>query len=435
MVKHRMSFDASPGNLTNLGSGLLLLALAVWVATLRPRRRLNLALAAFCASMGVSFVVQNLVTTDDPLWYASNIAGWVAAVPAMLALQVVAAWFPRPLQRAHRGLIARAALLGLLTAALALGVFWGRLDAVHAYVARTTPLALVGVVQLAVSQFLPLSLLLQASFAAALVLLALRWPQEDAPRRRQVALVSGALLLYPGLVAGIYAADPVQGLGPPGLVLVAAFGVVAALWLRNTRAPGTGARDARHVALLALGMPLLGMVVHLVSGSIPEATRAGPTGLCRTLTVLLLAYGILRHQLLGIDVGVKWTIRRGTLAGVFIAVFFIVTQVAQNYLQYGVLVGAVAAGLLLFGLTPLQRFAERVADTALPGTRPLGELDLDREERATLYRAQARFMWSDGALSDDERRALSHLRDQLGLSRDEASRLEEQALAERARPA
>jgi hypothetical protein len=96
-------------------------------------------------------------------------------------------------------------------------------------------------------------------------------------------------------------------------------------------------------------------------------------------------------------------------------------------------VGIVAAGALLFALTPLQHAAERVASAAVPGAKPVAAMS--GADRARLYREQARFMWQDGQLSEDERRALLHLRDQLGLSRDEAARLEEEALGERARAA
>jgi len=138
----------------------------------------------------------------------------------------------------------------------------------------------------------------------------------------------------------------------------------------------------------------------------------------------LLAYGILRTHLFDIDVKIKWGVKRGTLAGVFLAVFFVVGQLAQNYLsaELGLLAGGVAAGLLLFALTPLQRFAERVADKAMPNVRSAADLGTD--ERLDLYREQLRAAWSDGVLTADEQRLLRVTRDKLRITAEDALRVE-----------
>jgi hypothetical protein len=140
-----------------------------------------------------------------------------------------------------------------------------------------------------------------------------------------------------------------------------------------------------------------------------------------------VAYAIVKHQLFDIDVRIKWTISRGTLAAIFVAVFFVVAQVAQTFLtaEYGLLLGGASAGLLLFALNPLQRLAESVANVAMPGVRSV--VEMNHPERSALYREHARIAWADGAVDKNERMLLNHLREGLGLSAEEALRLETEA--------
>lgn len=138
----------------------------------------------------------------------------------------------------------------------------------------------------------------------------------------------------------------------------------------------------------------------------------------------ILVYGILKTHLFDIDTKIKWTIQKGTVAGVFLGVFLVVTQLAQNYLsdEYGWMIGGVATGLVLFGLSPVQRFAERFANTMMPGVRSLA--DMGHPERSGLYREQALVAWSDGNLTPSERQLLDILRSRLGLSLDESTAIE-----------
>lgn len=61
----------------------------------------------------------------------------------------------------------------------------------------------------------------------------------------------------------------------------------------------------------------------------------------------------------------------------------------------------------------------------MPGVK--SARDMTRDERARLYRNAAALAWHDVAVTRDERAPLNRLRDDLGLSRDEASRLEGEA--------
>lgn len=139
---------------------------------------------------------------------------------------------------------------------------------------------------------------------------------------------------------------------------------------------------------------------------------------------LLITFAIVRHQLFDIDLKVKFTLRASTLAAAFLAVFFVVGQLAQNFLNdaYGLLVGGVAAGLLLFALNPLQKVAERMADKAMPGAKPVASLS--HRERHSIYREQLEIAWSDGTLNRKERLQFERLRQRLDLSAEEALALE-----------
>lgn len=161
-----------------------------------------------------------------------------------------------------------------------------------------------------------------------------------------------------------------------------------------------------------------------------DAAGTGPPGAARIATVLLLAYAILRQQLLDIDLKVKWTIKQSTVAAAFIGVFFVVSNGVQTFFQgsFGPYRGIAAAGALVFAIAPLQRAAERVANAAMPGVKTTSEMSPDA--RLHLYREQARAAWSDGAISKDERLLLDRLRASLGVSHEDANRIESEAATE-----
>jgi hypothetical protein len=142
--------------------------------------------------------------------------------------------------------------------------------------------------------------------------------------------------------------------------------------------------------------------------------------------LLLAAHAMLRDHLFDVDVRIKQTIGRGTLSAIFLATFFVVGQLAQGYFATadGWIVGGVAAGLLLFALHPLQRAAERVAEAAMPGTTGTPEYLARRKHE--IYRAALEEATRDGTVSTKERRLLLlRLSSDLGLSAEEAARIEQ----------
>jgi len=148
--------------------------------------------------------------------------------------------------------------------------------------------------------------------------------------------------------------------------------------------------------------------------------------------VPIIAYGILRTQLFDIDLRIRWTIKQSTVASVFIAVMFVVSEGASQFLsgELGPVSGLLAAGVLMFFLAPLQRFAERVANTAMPNTKNTPEYAAFRKMQ--VYESALIEAQHEDGISDRERALLNRLRDSLGISEADAAAIESEL---NARPA
>jgi hypothetical protein len=141
------------------------------------------------------------------------------------------------------------------------------------------------------------------------------------------------------------------------------------------------------------------------------------------LAVPLIAYGILKTQLFDIDLKIQWTIRQSTIAGAFVAVFYIFTEGADRLFEaeLGTWVGLLASALLIFFLAPLQRFAERFAGAVMPNTSDTPEYAAYRKMQ--VYEA-ALADALPGGISEKERALLRHLRESLGIAAADADALE-----------
>jgi hypothetical protein len=307
--------------------------------------------------------------------------------------------YPRPLARHELRLLILPASVGLALGLLYLAWRWG--------------------IFLQTGAFLPFTL--QPSLWFALTLFAVRFRAEppDSPHRRQLALMSGALLLFPGIVAGVYGLT--FDLMDPGKVLAAVL--LGLLWLGNANASGRPAsRWSRDLALLTFGLLAVGLTIN---GNVDDPVNGGPFGVARALMVLGLAYAILRQQLLGLDLKVRWTIKQSTVAAAFVGVFFVASEGAQAFFAESTnssMMGILAAGALVFAIAPLQRAAERVASAAVPGGGS-GEVEGPGSAR-DFYRRQLALAYADGTVGRKERAMLRELRAHLGLSAEDAERLE-----------
>lgn len=142
------------------------------------------------------------------------------------------------------------------------------------------------------------------------------------------------------------------------------------------------------------------------------------------VAVPLIAYGILRAHLFDIDLKIKWSIKQSTLAGIFVAVMFLISEGASTFLsaELGNVLGLLAAAVLMFFLAPLQRFAERVADSAMPRTENTPEYAAFRKMQ--VYESAVAEARSEGGISAKERTLLNHLRESLGISETDAEAIE-----------
>ena len=147
------------------------------------------------------------------------------------------------------------------------------------------------------------------------------------------------------------------------------------------------------------------------------------------LSVPLIAYAVLRGLLFDIDLRIRWTIKQSTVAGIIIAVVFVVSEGASNFLsaELGNIVGLLAAAVVMFFLAPLQRFAERVADAAMPNTQNTPEYAAHRKMQ--VYETAVADAHREGGISDKERTLLNHLRESLGITPADAEALERELLA------
>ncbi len=140
--------------------------------------------------------------------------------------------------------------------------------------------------------------------------------------------------------------------------------------------------------------------------------------------VVMTAYGIASAHLFDIDLRLKWTLERGTVAAVFVAVFFVVSEGTATFLsdRLGSLLGLLATGALVFALAPLQRASERLAGAAMPAVVDTPEYRTFRKEQ--IYGEALAEALRDGAVTPVERAILDRLRATLELDEEVALDLE-----------
>jgi hypothetical protein len=232
------------------------------------------------------------------------------------------------------------------------------------------------------------------------------------------------------------------GLGPPEIgdtllyatvSLLFAFALIASIHAWHVATPGI-ARTRAGVFMLAFGVRDICWgfiysygIIRIATGLMyaPEPDfhyiiYAGGT----FLAVPLIAYGILRTQLFDVDLRIRWTIKQSTVAAVFVAVFYLVSEGADRLLEseLGNVIGLIASALVMFFLVPVQRFAERVAGAAMPNTENTPEYAMFR--KLQVYEAALAEALPDGNISERERDLLDRLRDSLGISTADADAIE-----------
>ena len=395
------------GLAANILGDLLLAALGVGVLLLAPRRGPTLALSAFA----ILFALSQLAARADEVWPAApdglDVASVLLRAPIVGALVAVALLFPTPLRAEERRLLVLPCVASALHLASTLG----------GYIATFGAADRLEVFRLAFSANGPM-------LGVALLIVLRADASADAVAQRQLALSSSALVIVPAVLGSPVSSAPYEVYGD--WTAFALLLLLAALWLRaGTRR--VEARVARNAALWTAGMVLVGALI----GS-PSIRGYGIFGLLMLATVAPLAYAILRYQLLGIDVKLRWTLSRSTVAAVFVAVFFLASEGAQILFgRDNQLVGLVAAGGLVFALAPLQRAADRLAERAVPvAAAPAPGAELGRREGT--YRDTARYLLRAERFSHEEELHLARLATDLGLTPERATQLRHQVEREAA---
>lgn len=399
-------------DLLNIAGSVVLAAFGLYVWRVEPGERRNRAFALYAVGFSLATGLDNIEGLLRP---EGTLLFGVAAVRDVLygLGGIGAAWFGIAAAEPKR----RSVLLwGLIPAVLAVGSIL-RITTEPSFTAvHRGPL-----VSRVLAAAMPIGGLLGGSAFAVLVFAdSFRRPDRSIEQRREMAFLASALLLYPCLVLaflgtrfGVLAVDPnpgsTLGLALAAMALIGTLLLVVAAWIRNTRLPeGSGA--ARNVTLLAAGMGMIGLGLAATGAS--SERLLGIPFLARVGSVALLGYAILRHQILDIEAKVEWGVSKTTIAGIFIAVFFVVSEGAQALFADFAgdeLLGVLAAGLLVFAISPLQRMADKFAARAVPGGAEAGA---DAEER---YRRAVRMALADGEISAAEEDELAASAEELGL--------------------
>ena len=406
-------FAQSFGFYLDVLGGVALLALAGFVAAVKPRRAVNLAFAGYALGVGLAIVLANLAYI---LSLGDGAVNWLFVVGIGLGGSFLIA-------------------VGLLldrTVSTRVRPVWPLLlvAALHYPADRILTHALFDFASVPLAENLgrEASDVLQAlAFGGvwfAVLLAGARTAQGAwTMPTRVTALLAVGLVALPGYDVGIAVGASMAAYRWDLVLLyglrIVPFLVCGAVWLAAAHRRG---RSALVAGLACFLFPTLGVVATQAppDSALEAFLYEGSFGLVAVVGVGILAYAILRHQMFDIDVKLKWTLRRGTVLGIFAAAFFVVAQLIQAFAgqMFGLVGGAVVAGLLLFALNPLQRLADRFSDKAMPTVRPEDPGYVLAKKRET-YRNAYASAWADGNLTQKDMRLLTEFREALGLAEGE----------------
>jgi hypothetical protein len=288
----------------------------------------------------------------------------------------------------------------------------------------------------------PALLLLVAPFFASLylswaILLSKFFSLSDTLLRRETAIVLSAIGLYVGYVTPFNVVFYVVGFGAEARLqgplvawtYVAVFGggtlvLLVSLFALARRARTAQAAPDRHVLTALVAAIALGVAfaVPLFYGKDLYYGFA----ISRFVAVAVLSYGILKHQLFGIDLGVKAFLRSSMVATPIVVTFFIASELLSNYIQQvsGSTVASIgAAGIVALSVgRPINRLAGRIAEKAMPGVQRTPAYAASRT--SDIYQASLEAVLVDGIMTGAERDVLERMRTKLGLSPIEAKEIE-----------
>ena len=389
-----------------LVAGMLLVLMGAAVLLRRRRDAPAVAFGVFAIGLGGLYLVRTMgAAEDDAFGLAANVVVLVGYWSMFLV-------FPTRISRDQWSLVAIAFATGFLVSA---PEFLPPLLA-----------ALVGGGAGATAGA-AFALVASAGIVAGVVLFPLRARRlglEEVASTRSLAIFAVGVALFRG-----YDLDDVvlaaRGDVPLATVLHPALSLTipALLWV-VVASRGAHARLARDTTLAHVGIVIASLLLASLGAGAAALQLAG---------ALLLGFAILRGQIEGLDLKVRFAISRSTIAAAFVAAFFIASEGAQLLFGQGnEWVGLLGAGALVFALAPVQRAAERLAEKAVPAAdAPTDPGPASKGEDA--YRRAVRLARKDRALTPEEEVHLFHVAEALGVPAGRAMELRHEVERE-ARP-
>ncbi len=400
------------GALPNYVASALMVGLAVLLLVIDIKGRVNRAFAAFLLARGFGLSISTLsigLANAGSAWAtAASRAGLVLHLATVSALVFFIAVYPE-----RRGVIARRPVAFWLFITTSLGLIaWFLADACAMSCADAAGL----------EHFGPLALL---NLSMVMGLGAYSFATERArappgPRQSALALVAGAFA-----VNALY--DAARALAALTTGLVRGSGAVTAgdvpdvfywAWLS---APVIGAVPAVIAMVLigrVYGLPILAFGAAAVASGVFVGVTAGAAlggvvlliqGLWRLTIPLLVAYAILRYQVVDFDTTARRAVGTGVIVVLVLGTFALVSEVTAEFLNEsaGLAVGGMAAALLFLVQGFVSKGAKRMADKLVP-------FDTPREVDESFCIA-VEMALIDGRITRAEERHLAVLADRLGL--------------------
>lgn len=148
------------------------------------------------------------------------------------------------------------------------------------------------------------------------------------------------------------------------------------------------------------------------------------------ILVPLLGYGILRYQVLDIDLRLKFVLQKSTIVAAFATTFLVASELFERFLNIdGTLIGLTAAIGIGLVFRRVEAGANALADRMMPAVEDTEAYRQDRKR--ALYRAAAEAAAADGVITTEERAMLDTLRREIELDAESAVALERAALEAR----
>ncbi|MDG1441751.1 MAG: hypothetical protein P8R02_03575 [Pseudomonadales bacterium] len=144
----------------------------------------------------------------------------------------------------------------------------------------------------------------------------------------------------------------------------------------------------------------------------------------------IVTYGALKLQLFDVDIRLKKTSRQSTLAAMFIALFFLISEGASSNFSsmLGNFLGIALAACLVFFLAPLSRWAEWVSSSLL--SQDMQGTDYESYRKFQMYSAAVEETLALGEIGPSQDALLDRLRESLQIFNEDAQKVRQEILAD-----